>query len=119
MCVRVASTKLLACIRCCSSDGRATIAARALALAATAEEPDAATGVAAETSTGGGATGALVRPTTPVSTAISTASPSAPIVHASSHAPRSEGGDGGAAKWTLGHSTSSYARAAPIMQVPG
>src|SRR5580692_118918 len=98
MCVWVASRKALASTRCCASDGRATIAARAFALAlppAAVAEAGAGAGVAAATRTGGGAVGALVRPTVPVSTAISTASPSAPIEQASSQAPRSDGGAGG------------------------
>src|SRR5271165_331911 len=99
MWVWVTSTKLRACARCCSSDGLATIDASELAAAAAAvaDEALAAVGVAAETSTGGGDTGALARPTTPVSTAISAARPTAATAIASSHAPRSEGGDGGGA----------------------
>ena len=51
------------------------------------------TGVEATTGTGGG-DGALVPPTTPVSTATSTATPSRPIEQASAHALSSDGGAG-------------------------
>src|SRR5580704_16019317 len=106
MCICAGSTKSLASIRCWASDGRATIGLRAGAPAAVAtpaaEAPRAALGVAvvgvvAATSTGGGATGVLARPSTPPSAATSTATPTAAITQANSHAPRSDGGDGGAA----------------------
>ncbi len=51
----------------------------------------------ASAGTGGGATIALVRPTSPISTAAKTLAPSSASEHASSHARRS---DGGAGKWT-------------------
>src|SRR5271163_533409 len=130
MWVSVTSTKLLACRRCCSSDGRATIAACAFAVALERDGSDAGAGVATETSTRGGATAVLVRPTTPVNTTISTAAPSTPIAHASSHAPRSEGGDGGAANWpskglsdiaahpTHGPRRSCWCRVIALMRTP-
>ena len=77
-----------------SDNRRMGLAARVPGRMRTGREARPGTGVTAATSTGGGAAVGAERPTSPVSTAMSTAAPTVAIMPASSQWPRSEGGAG-------------------------